>query len=277
MRIYFHHTILCCAIVCLSYAGLCAEEKEQGTGGATGGGAGEAAGEGELRAEGEAEGEAEEVWIQLFDGENIHGWTPKFVGYDLGVNFRNTFVVRDGFLTICYDNYKQGFGDNIGYLFYKDEFSHYVLRVEYRFLGARSSTLVESSVQTCGLMLHGQSAETMNKGQRRPVSVAARLLDEYTGLHGAQGEGRADNLSLNTKADASQLEGKQQEADQWITSIVEVHGGRVIRHKSGGLLIAEYKKPSRRDGSLLDSGTISLQANSCPIQFRKIELKVLDH
>ena len=273
MRIYFHHIILRCAIVCLSWAGLYAEEKGNVTGDTTGGAAGDAKGNGELR----AEGEAEEVWIQLFDGENIHHWTPKFAGYDLGVNFRNTFVVRDGFLTICYDNYKEGLGDNIGHLFYKDEFSHYVLRVEYRFLGMRPSKLAESSVQTCGLMLHGQSAETMNKGQRRPVSVEARLLHEYSGIDDGQGEGGADNLSLNTKADASQLEGKQQEADQWITSVVEVHGGRVIRHKSGGQLIAEYKKPSRRDGSLLDSGTISLQANSCPIQFRKIELKVLDH
>ena len=41
-----------------------------------------------------------ENWIQLFNGKDLTGWTPKFKGSDLGVNYKDTFKVQDGLLTI---------------------------------------------------------------------------------------------------------------------------------------------------------------------------------
>ena len=35
-------------------------------------------------------------WIQLFNGRDLTGWTPKFAKHDLGENFNNTFRVEDG-------------------------------------------------------------------------------------------------------------------------------------------------------------------------------------
>lgn len=246
MRICFYRFILGCAIVFVSSASLFAEEKR----------------------------EADETWIQIFNGKNLHGWTPKFVGYDLGINFRNTFVVRDGLLTVCYDNYKS-WQNNIGHLFYKDEFSHYVLRMEYRFVGRQVKDAPEFSVPNSGLILHGQSAESMSRKQERPASLETKLL----GGHRAVQDER-ENLAINalvSDANTNELEGKHGQGDQWTCVEIEVHGGDVIRHKSGGQLITEYKKPRLSDGSPLVGGTIALQASSHPIQFRKIELKVLDH
>ena len=37
-------------------------------------------------------------WIQLFNGKNLDGWTPKFAKHDLGENYNDTFRVENGLL-----------------------------------------------------------------------------------------------------------------------------------------------------------------------------------
>ena len=44
-----------------------------------------------------------EEWIELFNGENLDGWAPKITGYELNDNYKNTFRVEDGYLTVNYD------------------------------------------------------------------------------------------------------------------------------------------------------------------------------
>ena len=73
-------------------------------------------------------------WISLFNGKDLTGWTPKIKGYELGDNFGDTFRVEDGVMKVVYDQYHK-FDRKFGHLFYKDKFSHYRLRVEYRFVG----------------------------------------------------------------------------------------------------------------------------------------------
>jgi hypothetical protein len=69
---------------------------------------------------------------------------------------------------------------------------------------------------------------------------------------------------------------------------MEVRGGETIRHIIDGKTVLEYNKPQYdptdknakpliKDGSLaLTSGYISLQSESHPIHFRKVELLPLD-
>jgi hypothetical protein len=70
---------------------------------------------------------------------------------------------------------------------------------------------------------------------------------------------------------------------------VEVRGHRVVRHQIDGAVVLEYNDPqldpsdadgqaliARNGGVLLSSGTISLQSESHPVQFRKVELLPLD-
>src|SRR5512143_2550953 len=78
--------------------------------------------------------EEKKEWIPLFDGKSLDGWVPKITGYDAGVNFGNTFRVENGVLKVSYDQYDT-FGNRFGPLFYKTPFSHYVIAVEYRFVG----------------------------------------------------------------------------------------------------------------------------------------------
>ena len=76
-------------------------------------------------------------WIQLFNGKDLNDWTIKFRGEKAGVNYNDTFRVEDGLLKVCYDKYDT-FNGNFGHIFYKDSFSHYRLRVEYRFVGEQA-------------------------------------------------------------------------------------------------------------------------------------------
>ncbi len=84
----------------------------------------------------QASGSNEPRWISLFNGKNLKGWHPKITGYDLDDNFANTFRVEDGVLKVCYDQYEK-FDGKFGHLFYETPFSHYRMRVEYRFRASR--------------------------------------------------------------------------------------------------------------------------------------------
>ena len=80
--------------------------------------------------------EAGPQWIQLFNGHDMTGWTPKFRGQALGENYKNTFRVEDGILKVSYDQYSTC-REEFGHLFYQTPYSHYRLRAEYRFVGAQ--------------------------------------------------------------------------------------------------------------------------------------------
>ena len=77
--------------------------------------------------------------------------------------------------------------------------------------------------------------------------------------------------------------------DQWVTVEVEVHGGEIIRHFVEGKEVMHYEKPQldprdqyyekllpENGDKIITKGTISLQAESHPTDFRKIELLVLE-
>jgi hypothetical protein len=78
---------------------------------------------------------------------------------------------------------------------------------------------------------------------------------------------------------------KTYHGDQWVTVEVEVRGDSIIRHTIDGQTVLEYTQPQldERDANylkllpadknrLLKKGTISLQAESHSIDFRKVEL-----
>ena len=82
---------------------------------------------------------ADEDWIQLFNGRDLTGWTPKITHHELGDNYGKTFRVEDGLLKVRYDNYPDGFKTQFGHLFYAKPYSYYRLRVEYRFVGKQAA------------------------------------------------------------------------------------------------------------------------------------------
>ena len=241
-----------------------------------------------------APGSRGDEWIQLFDGESLDDWTVKIRGQEAGVDPYETFRVEDGVLKVGYDNYEGNFDGRFGHLFYKEEFSHYLLRVEYRFVGEQMSGGPGWAWRNSGLMLHGQSPESMGVTQEFPVSIEMQLL-------GGDGQNTRTNANLCTpgtnvvigeKLDQRHCINSTSETchgDEWYTVTVEVRGGEVIRHFLGEEKVMEYFAPQldERDADaqrlipesgelILHGGTISLQSESHPLEFRKVELKYLD-
>jgi hypothetical protein len=230
-------------------------------------------------------------WKPLFNGKNLDGWTPKIKGYALGENFGDTFRVEDGVLKVKYDKYDR-FDGKFGHLFYKDRFSHYVLRVEYRFVGDQATAGPGWAVRNSGVMFHCQPPETMRKDQDFPVSIEAQFLG---------GLGKGERSTLNVCSPGTHIvmggklvtrhcnpsKSKTFAGDQWVTAEIEVHGAGKVAHRVNGETVLEYEQPQLDPGDrdaaglikdnkvLIEGGHISLQAESHPIEFRKVEIKVL--
>ena len=238
----------------------------------------------------------EEGWIQLFNGKNLDGWTPKIAGYPLGENFADTFRVEDGLLKVRYgDGYQGKFNERYGHLFYKTPYSRYLLRVEYRFVGEQLPDGPGWAKRNNGVMVHGQDPKTMRIDQSFPVSIEVQLLGGFE-------TGSRSTANLCTPGTNVEKDGKlytphgmsstsaTYRGDQWVTVEVEVRGGEKIIHRIDGKTVLEYDKPQYdpQDGDakkliaanggklVIDRGTISIQSESAPTDFRKIELKVLE-
>ncbi|MDE0104638.1 MAG: DUF1080 domain-containing protein [Bryobacterales bacterium] len=228
-------------------------------------------------------------WIQLFNGKDLSGWTPKIRGHALGDNFGNTFRVVDGALQTGYEAYGP-FDNRFGHIFYERPFSYYRLAVEYRFIGEQAEGGPGWAVRNSGLMLHSQSPESMGIDQTFPVSIEVQLLGG-----GPEGERPTANLCtpgthvvrdgrLLTRH-CTQSTSKTYRGEGWVHSEVLVLGSAVFRHYVEGDLVLAYELPQigggnvaghdpavMAEGQLLDHGYISLQSESHPIEFRKIEL-----
>ncbi len=233
--------------------------------------------------------QTEANWIQLFNGKDLNNWQIKFKGYELGYNYNNTFRVEDGLLRVRYDEWDE-LENKFGHIFYKGDFSHYRLRVEYRFVGEQLKGAPSWTYRNNGVMVHGQSAESMELNQDFPVSIEVQLLggngiDESSTMNVCS---PGTNIEMNGKLIEQHVinsTSKTYHGDQWVTVEVEVCGGEIIRHFVDGTEVLHYEKPQLDprdqyfkkllpdDGNkLLSHGTISLQAEGHPTDFRKIEL-----
>jgi hypothetical protein len=236
-------------------------------------------------------------WIQLFNGKDMKDWTPKFAGHDLGVNLHETFRAEDGLLKVRYDKWP-AFQSEFGHLFYREPFSYYVLAAEYRFVGEQvktSRTDLAWALRNNGLMLHSPHPKTMLKDQDFPISIEVQLL-------GGLGNGKPrTTANLCTPGTNVVMDGKlvtrhclnstskTYEGDQWVRVEVLVHGDEIVRHLVDRAAVLEYTKPQigggnvnpvdpavKVDGTPLTGGYISIQAETAPIDFRKIELLNLE-
>ncbi len=228
-------------------------------------------------------------WQQLFNGKDLTGWTPKITGYALGDNFGDTFRVRDGLLTVNYEKYDK-FNQRFGHIFYKDAFSHYIIAVEYRFVGNQAPEGPGWALRNSGIMIHCQDPKTMGKDQDFPISIEVQLL-------GGDGVNKRSNANLCTPGTNVVMNGKlftphcfnsssqTYHGEQWVRVEAEVHGDSVVTHRVNGETVLTYEMPqigggsvskydpeAKKDGMLLHSGYISLQSESHPIEFRKVEL-----
>jgi hypothetical protein len=236
----------------------------------------------------------QQEWIQLFDGRTLEGWTPKFSKHDLGDNFNDTFRVENGNLAVRYDKWTK-FDGEFGHLFYKDPFSYYRIAAEYRFVGEQVAGGPGWARRNNGLMLHSPHPKTMLKDQDFPISIEVQLL-------GGLGDGKprttvnlctpGSNVVFNGKlhtAHCTSSTSKTYDGEQWVRVEVEVRGDEVVRHIVDGTTVLEYTKPQigggnvapvdpavKVDGTPMTAGYISIQAETAPTDFRKIEVLNLE-
>src|SRR5262245_57977153 len=116
-----------------------------------------------------------EEWLSLFNGKDLNVWIVKIRRHAVDDNFAETFRVSNGMIQVRYDKYTT-FDEQFGHLFYKQPFSHYRLRVEYRFVGEQVPGGPEWAVRNSGAMLHSQDPRTMPIGQDFPISIEFQLL-----------------------------------------------------------------------------------------------------
>jgi hypothetical protein len=237
-------------------------------------------------------GAADEDWIQLFNGRDLTGWTPKLTHHELGDNFGETFRVEDGLLKVRYDHYTDGFKTRFGHLFYAKPYSYYRLRIEYRFVGEQAAQGPGPwATRNSGIMFHAQPPQTMTREQDFPISIEAQLLG---GLSDGKARPTANMCSPGTEVvyngalypkHCLDSAAKTYDADQWVTMEIVVLGAALATHIVNGEKVLEYSLPqigggvvanfdpaAKRDGELLTGGYLALQSESHPLDVRKIEL-----
>ena len=230
-----------------------------------------------------------EDWIQIFNGKDIDNWKIKFNGYELGDNYKNTFVAEDGMIRVKYDNYDT-FSNQFGHLFYEQPFSYYRLRIQYRFIGDQVPDGPGWAFRNNGIMMHSQSPESMGLSQDFPISIEVQLLggngkDERStlnlctpGTHVTYNDELLTQHCFNSKS-------KTYHGDQWVNAEITILGDSIIHHVIENDTILTYTNPVigggnvdghdevvKIDGQLLSEGYIAIQAESHSTDFRKIEL-----
>jgi hypothetical protein len=228
-------------------------------------------------------------WLQLFNGRNLDGWHVKIRGHALDDNFGDTFGVENGVLRVNYGSY-EAFDERFGHIFYERPFSYYRIAVEYRFIGDQAAGGPSWARRNSGIMLHSPPPESMGEDQNFPISIEIQLL-------GGLGEGPRTTANLCTPGTNVVMDGrlvtrhctqstsKTYDGDQWVRVEAVVLGASLIRHEVEGETVLQYEMPQigggnvdgydpkyKKDGELLDGGYISLQSESHPVEFRKVEL-----
>lgn len=237
-----------------------------------------------------AESEPDKLeWRPLFNGMNLEGWDVKLAGHKLNDNFGDTFRVEDGILKVDYDYYDR-FDNRFGHLFYRERFSHYILRFEYRFVGEQVAGGPAWAFRNSGVMFHSQAADSMKKDQDFPICIEAQLL-------GGDATGERSTQNLCTPATHVVMEGelvtkhcvssssRTYHGNEWVSATLVVLGSDRVEHwvegepvltyekpQIGGALVHNFNEDLKQDGKLLEKGYIALQSESHPVEFRYVEL-----
>jgi hypothetical protein len=227
-------------------------------------------------------------WIRLFNGKNMKDWKVKIKDHPLNENYGNTFRVEDGVMKVRYDQYDD-FKEQYGHIFYKKKFSAYLLVMEYRFVGEQVKGGPGWAVRNSGAMLHCQSPESMELDQDFPISMEDQLL-------GGNGKDARSTCNLCTPGTNVFLKGKlftphcvnssskTYHGDRWVHAEALVLGDSIIKQIVETDTVMVYEKPQYdgkdkwvkkaglEGGKLIKEGYISLQSESHPVEFRKVEL-----
>jgi len=233
---------------------------------------------------------AERDWQPLFNGTDLSGWTPKIRGLPAGEDPLQTFRVENGLLTVSYANYEQ-FDNRFGHLFYAHPYSHYRLRLQYRFVGQQAPGGEPWAYKNSGVMVHSQAPQTMPAAQDFPISIEVQFLG------GAEPGKPRPTANMCSPGTHIEYQGAFTDThcipsgaptfygDEWVNVEVLVRGAKQVVHyingeqvmeygglTTGGGVVSGHRAELKPEGEPLTQGYIALQSESHPIQFRNIEV-----
>lgn len=230
----------------------------------------------------------QQQWVSLFNGKDLNNWVPKIAGYKLGENFGNTFRVENSILSTRYDAY-DSFSNRFGALFYNKQFKNFRLKVEYRFVGETAPGAPSWGYRDGGIQYYCQSPETMDVKQPFPVCLEYNLLGGNGKDERPSGEICANGMYVemdgkrNTSYCTPPTVKKTLPGDQWVTAEIDVRDGKITHYINGEAVVTfenphydstnALAKPFIVGGNtIVKDGYISLQSNSHPMDFRKVEI-----
>ncbi|WP_044199647.1 3-keto-disaccharide hydrolase [Dyadobacter tibetensis] len=241
-----------------------------------------------------------EEWKALFNGKDLEGWDIKIAGYPLNENYKNTFIVQDSMIRVNYMEYDT-FTTQYGHMYYQKPYSHYKLRMQYRFTGEQVPGGASWNVRNSGVMMHSQSAQSLGLEQDFPISLEMQFLgglgsgDRSTGNLCTPGT-IVDINGVLTEAHCISSSSKTYHGDQWVTAEAIMLGDSIAHFLIEGDTVLTFTNPKigggyigksrsfkegkvageaewlKKNNSLLGTGYIALQAESHPIDFKNIEL-----
>ena len=207
----------------------------------------------------------------------------------MGENYANTFRVEDGILKCEYDDYEE-FGGRYGHLYSNLSYSHYKLRLEYRFEGRQLPDAPKYVDLNSGVMLHSQPPTSVGLNQGFPASLEMQFLADL-------GKGRRQTGNVCTpgthlvqagklvKQHIVKSTGPTVPFDRWVAVEMEVRGYDEIIYRVEGKEVLRYRNPqldpqskeakpiiAQGADTKLSHGHIALQAEAQRVWFRKIKL-----
>jgi len=248
----------------------------------------------------EKETNTNEEWQPLFNGKDLTGWDIKIKDVPLNENYKSTFRVEDSMIRVSYDQYEK-FDDKFGHLYTQTPYSFYKLKFQYRFVGDQVPGAPSWANQNSGIMLHSQSGKSVELRQNFPVSLEFQFLcgngkdTVTTGNVCTPGT----FLTYNGKLFTGHIQNSNSKTylkNEWVDGIAEVYGDSLIRHIINGDTVLTYTNAMIGEGfvgpqnnwgwaNIMDSmiwvnkantplseGYIALQAESQPVDFRRIEI-----
>jgi len=241
-----------------------------------------------------------EDWESLFNGRDLTGWDIKIKDHPLNENYKNTFRIEDSMIRVVYSDYEK-FDNQFGHLYTHRPYSYYKLKLQYRFVGDHLADAPEWADRNSGVMLHSQSAQSVDLNQNFPVSLEFQFLcgngkdTVPTGNVCTPGT----FITYNGKTFLGHIQNSNSKTylkDEWINAEAEVYGDSLIRHIINGDTVLTYTNAMIGEGFVsntnswtwagitdsliwinkantpLKEGHIALQAESQPVDFRRIEI-----
>jgi hypothetical protein len=180
--------------------------------------------------------------IRLFNGKNLDNWA--FFLKDPAVDPSKVFFVQDGVIHIT--------GNPFGYMRTKDEYSDYVLKVEWRWPVEPSNS---------GVFIHAQLPDTIWP-KCLECQLKAGSAGDFVCMNGTDMDERIDKSSRSVKKLAASSE---KPAGEWNIMEVTCSGNTITVYVNG-----VYQ--NKASGLNVTSGHICLQSEGKDLEYRSVFL-----